>query len=165
MSVNVENTETLHNEQGININKKLNIKGICYLVIKRSVDIICALIGLIVLIPTTIAIYIIRKILKEDDGPIFYEQLRYGKNGKQFRLYKFRSMCTNADKKLKEYLESNPEAKKEFEENQKLQDDPRITKIGKFLRKTSLDELPQVLNILNNSMTIIRTSTSGRRRN
>ena len=55
--------------------------------------------------------------------------------------------------------------KKEFEENQKLQDDPRITKIGKFLRKTSLDELPQVLNILNNSMTIIRTSTSGRRRN
>ena len=96
-----------------------------------------------------------RKILKEDDGTLFYEQLRYGKNGKKFRLYKFRSMCIDADKKLKEYLEQNEEARKEFEENQKLKNDPRITKIGNFLRKTSLDELPQMINILKGDMSFI----------
>ena len=101
------------------------------------------------------AIYIARKILKEDKGPLFYEQLRYGKNGKVFRLYKFRSMCVDADKKLKEYLEKNEEARVEFEENHKLQYDPRITKLGDFLRKTSLDELPQMLNILKGDMSIV----------
>ena len=128
---------------------------IAYRFIKRIIDIIGSTIGIIILIPATIAIYIARKILKEDDGPLFYEHLRYGKNGKQFRLYKFRSMCMNADDKLKEYLESNEEARKEFEENQKLQHDPRITKLGNFLRKTSLDELPQMLNILKGEMSFV----------
>lgn len=122
---------------------------------KRIIDIIGSLVGIILLIPTTMAIYIARKILKEDKGPLFYEQLRYGKNGKVFRLYKFRSMCIDADKKLKEYLEENEEARVEFEENHKLQYDPRITKLGNFLRKTSLDELPQMLNILKGDMSFV----------
>ena len=130
-------------------------KKIMYNFIKRTIDVIGALIGIIILIPATIIIYLARKILKEDKGPLFYEQLRYGKNGKVFRLYKFRSMCIGADKKLKEYLENNEEARKEFEKTHKLQNDPRITKIGNFLRKTSLDELPQMINILRGDMSFV----------
>ena len=72
-----------------------------------------------------------------------------------FRLYKFRSMCINADKKLKEYLDNNEDAKNEFEKTHKLQKDPRITKLGNFLRKTSLDELPQMINILKGEMSFV----------
>lgn len=137
-------------EKEIKTNKK-----VLYKITKRAIDIIGAIIGIILLIPTTILIYIARKILKEDQGPLFYEQLRYGKNGKIFRLYKFRSMCINADKKLKEYLDNNEDAKNEFEKTHKLQKDPRITKLGNFLRKTSLDELPQMINILKGEMSFV----------
>ena len=130
-------------------------RKILYKVLKRIIDIIGALIGIVILIPTTVIIYLARKISKEDNGPLFYEQLRYGKNGKVFRLYKYRSMCIGADKKLKEYLENNEEAKREFEKTHKLQNDPRITKIGDFLRKTSLDELPQMINILKGDMSLV----------
>lgn len=130
-------------------------KKVLYRVTKRLIDIIGAMIGTILLIPTTIFIYIARRILKEDKGPLFYEQLRYGKNGKIFRLYKFRSMCINADQKLKEYLESNEDARNEFGRTHKLQEDPRITKLGNFLRKTSLDELPQMINILKGDMSFV----------
>lgn len=130
-------------------------RKILYKVLKRIIDIIGALVGTVILIPTTVIIYLARKISKEDNGPLFYEQLRYGKNGKVFRLYKYRSMCIGADKKLKEYLENNKEAKKEFEKTHKLQNDPRITKIGDFLRKTSLDELPQMINILKGDMSFV----------
>ena len=122
---------------------------------KRIIDIIGSIIGILILIPTTLIIYLARKVLKEDKGPLFYEQLRYGKNGKVFRLYKFRSMCIGADKKLKEYLENNDEAREEFEKTHKLQNDPRITKIGNFLRKSSLDELPQMINILKGDMSFV----------
>ena len=127
-------------------------KKIIYKIIKRMIDIIGALIGTVLLIPVTIIIYFARKFSKEEKGPLFYEQLRYGKNGKIFRLYKYRSMCIGADEKLKEYLASNEEARKEFKKTHKLQNDPRITKIGNFLRKTSLDELPQMINILKGDM-------------
>lgn len=137
-------------EKEIKTNKK-----VLYKITKRAIDIIGAIIGIILLIPTIILVYIARKILKEDQGPLFYKQLRYGKNGKIFRLYKFRSMCINADKKLKEYLDNNEDAKNEFEKTHKLQKDPRITKLGNFLRKTSLDELPQMLNILKGEMSFV----------
>ena len=130
-------------------------KKIIYKIIKRMIDIIGALIGTVLLIPVTIIIYFARKFSKEEKGPLFYEQLRYGKNGKIFRLYKYRSMCIGADKKLKEYLASNEEARKEFKKTHKLQNDPRITKIGNFLRKTSLDELPQMINILKGDMSFV----------
>ena len=137
-------------EKEIKTNKK-----VLYKITKRAIDIIGAIIGIILLIPTIILVYIARKILKEDQGPLFYKQLRYGKNGKIFRLYKFRSMCINADKKLKEYLDNNEDAKNEFEKTHKLQKDPRITKLGNFIRKTSLDELPQMINILKGEMSFV----------
>lgn len=137
-------------EKEIKTNKK-----VLYKITKRAIDIIGAIIGIILLIPTIILVYIARKILKEDQGPLFYKQLRYGKNGKIFKLYKFRSMCINADKKLKEYLDNNEDAKNEFEKTHKLQKDPRITKLGNFLRKTSLDELPQMMNILKGEMSFV----------
>ena len=160
MSTNTENAEIEIINEPISVDSqstkaKMKLKEIPYLFIKRTVDIIGSFIGLIPLALVTIIIYIARKVLKEDNGPLFYEQLRYGKNGKMFRLYKFRSMCMNADKKLKEYLENNPEAKEEFEETYKLQEDPRVTKIGKFLRKTSLDELPQLINVLKGELSLV----------
>lgn len=132
-----------------------NIKLYIYLGIKRLIDIIGAIIGIVLLIPTTILIYIVSVILKENDGSLFYSHKRIGKNGKYFKLYKFRSMCKDADDKLAKYLAENEEIRKEFKETQKLQNDPRITKIGNFLRKTSLDELPQMINILKGDMSII----------
>ena len=138
-----------------NVKDKISGQKVIYKFMKRLIDIVGGLVGCVLLVPVTVGIYIARKILKEDDGPLFYEHLRYGKDGKKFRIYKFRSMCIDADKKLKEYLAENEEARKEFEENQKLKDDPRITKIGKVLRKTSIDELPQFINVLKGDMSII----------
>lgn len=135
--------------------KKINIGIFIYNIFKRIMDIIGSIIGIVILIPTTICVYIARKILREDDGPLFYEQLRYTKHGKQFRLYKYRSMCMNAGRKLDEYLSNNEEARKEFEENHKLKHDPRITRLGDFLRKTSLDELPQMINIFKGDMSFV----------
>lgn len=123
--------------------------------IKRLVDIVGGLIGVITLIPLTIIIYIARKVLHEDDGPIFYEQLRIGKNGRTFRMYKYRSMVVGADELLKEYLEENEEARKEYKEYKKLKDDPRVTKVGNFIRKTSLDEFPQFINVLKGDMSLV----------
>lgn len=142
----VENNDTIDNKK-----VRVNIeKGI-----KRLVDIIAGLVGTILLIPITICIYIAKKILKEDDGPIFYDQLRIGKGGKHFKLYKYRSMVIGADKILEEYLAENEEARIEFEQNQKLKNDPRITKLGSFIRKTSLDEFPQFINILKGDMSLV----------
>ena len=158
MNANISGSNIIANEtitMQPNLKEKTEVKHIIYRLVKRLIDIIGGLVGIILLVPITLCVYLARKILKEDDGPLFYEQLRYGKNGKKFRLYKFRSMCIDADKKLKEYLAGNEEARKEFEENQKLKDDPRITKIGNFLRKTSLDELPQMINILKGEMSFI----------
>lgn len=137
------------------IKKEKTNKKVLYKFTKRIIDIIGSIIGILILIPTTLIIYLARKVSKEDKGPLFYEQLRYGKNGKVFRLYKFRSMCIGADKKLKEYLENNDEAREEFEKTHKLQNDPRITEIGNFLRKSSLDELPQMINILKGDMSFV----------
>lgn len=130
-------------------------KKIVYRFIKRIIDIIGGLVGIVLLIPITIVLYLISIFSKQNKGPIFYEQLRVGKNGKYFRIYKFRTMIIGADKILKKYLEENEEAKIEFEKNQKLEYDPRITKLGKILRKTSLDEFPQFINVLKGDMSLI----------
>lgn len=156
--IELENTIAIKESKVIEIkteDEEAKKSKIVYKFIKRVIDIIGSIIGTVILIPVTAIVYIARKILKEDNGPLIYEHLRYGKNGKQFRLYKFRSMCMHADEKLKEYLDENEEARKEFEENQKLQHDPRITKLGNFLRKTSLDELPQMINILKGEMSFV----------
>lgn len=157
MNANVSESNIIVDEAIVqpNIKEKEEVKKVLYKVVKRLIDILGGLVGCVLLVPITMAVYIARKILKEDDGPLFYEHLRYGKDGKKFRIYKFRSMCIDADKKLKEYLEQNQEARIEFEENHKLKDDPRITKLGKFIRKTSIDELPQFINVLKGDMSLI----------
>lgn len=120
-----------------------------YHVMKRGMDFTAALLGLIVLSPvflvTVLAIYI------EDGTPAFFVQERNGINGKVFRMYKFRSMCRNAAKMHQSLLEKNELDGPAF----KMKDDPRITKVGRFIRKTSIDELPQLLNILKGEMSIV----------
>lgn len=157
MNTNVSESNVIVDEAIVqpNIKEKVEVRKVLYKVVKRLMDILGGLVGCVLLVPITVAVYIARKVLKEDDGPLFYEHLRYGKDGKKFRIYKFRSMCIDADKKLKEYLEQNEEAKREFEENHKLKEDPRITRLGKFIRKTSVDELPQFINVLKGDMSII----------
>ena len=122
--------------------------------IKRILDIIGGLCGILILIPLTIGIWIANKLLK-DDGPIFYTHERIGQDGKIFKMYKYRSMVVGADEKLKEYLKENEEARKEYKEYKKLKNDPRITKIGKFIRKTSIDEFPQFINVLKGDMSLV----------
>ena len=100
-----------------------------YLFIKRLIDIIGGLVGLIILIPITIIIKIIT-VLTGDFNPVFFSQKRIGKDGKEFNFYKYRSMVPNADKILFEMLEKDPEMAKEYKENKKLKNDPRITKVG-----------------------------------
>ena len=144
-------------KQNIVVRQKENkkIKTAIENFIRRTIDIIAGIFGTILLVPITIAIYIARKILKEDNGPIFYEQLRIGKNGKEFKIYKYRSMVMHADEKLWEYLNENDEAREEYFQYKKLKNDPRITKIGKFLRRTSIDEFPQFINVLKGDMTLV----------
>lgn len=124
-----------------------------YFGIKRLFDILCSLLGVLVMIPVAIVTKICYLILG-DTKSIFYTQKRIGKNGEFIYIYKFRSMVWNADEVLKELLKQ-PKYKKEWKENQKFENDPRITKIGNFLRKTSLDELPQFINVLKNDMSMI----------
>ena len=128
-------------------------KGIT-LFVKRCIDIVGAIVGIMILIPLTAVVWIANKVNKED-GPLFYSHERIGKNGKHFKMYKFRSMVVNADEVLKTILEENEELRKEYEETWKLREDPRITKIGKFLRKTSLDEFPQFVNVLKGEMSLV----------
>lgn len=130
--------------------KRKNVpKG--YFIIKRFIDIIGSLLGLVILSPVFLILGIMIKI-EDPKGPVFYSHKRVGKNGNMIPVYKFRSMFQNADQMIKDFT---PEQKKEFNENFKLKNDPRITKIGNFIRKTSLDELPQLLNVLKGEMTIV----------
>lgn len=122
--------------------------------VKRFVDIIAGLIGCIILLPLILIVKIIN-IVNKDYGRVFYIQKRIGKNGKEFRLYKFRTMVKNADRKLRRILKENAELREEYETNKKMKNDPRITKAGKFLRKTSLDEFPQFINVLKGDMSLI----------
>lgn len=125
-------------------------KSRVYLISKRVIDVlIAAPVLLIMLIPMGIITLLIKL---ESPGPAIYVHKRIGKNGAPLGLYKFRSMFTNADEMIKSF---SPEQKAEWEENFKLANDPRITRIGKFLRKSSLDELPQLINILKGELSIV----------
>ena len=133
---------------------KINI-NLIYRIIKRTIDILGSIVGIILLVPITIGVFFARIITKENKGAIFYDQLRIGKDGKTFKLYKYRSMVLRADEALKKYLEENEEARKEYKIYKKLKNDPRITKVGNFLRKTSLDEFPQFINVLKGEMSLV----------
>ena len=112
-------------------------------------DIVAATCGIVILSPLMIIIAVLIK--AEDHGPVFYKQVRVGKNGKTFKMYKFRSMFVNADKMLDKLKEQNDVDGPMF----KMKDDPRVTKIGHFIRKHSLDELPQFLNVLKGDMSLV----------
>lgn len=133
---------------------RTGIKKNLYLAIKRTFDVYIGLVGVIFLIPL-ILIVKIAYLISGDRGKVMFTQKRIGKNGQEFKFVKFRTMVPNADEVLFKLLEENEELRLEYEENKKLKNDPRITKIGKFLRKTSLDELPQMLNVFMGDMSLV----------
>ncbi len=116
---------------------------------KRFFDIVLSILALILLSPVFLVTAILIK--KDDGGPVFYSQIRLTKNGREFKMFKFRSMCVDADQKLASLMDKNEMKGPAF----KIADDPRITKIGRFIRKTSIDELPQLANVLMGDMSII----------
>lgn len=128
-------------------------KQMIYITIKRLMDVIFGLIGFVCLLPLMLIVKL-SFLLTGDTKPIFYTQTRVGLNGKPFQLIKFRSMVWNAGEILQEMLK-DPAYAKEWEENQKFEHDPRITKMGNLLRKTSLDEVPQFINVLKGDMSVI----------
>ena len=121
-----------------------------YRFFKRVFDVVMSVIALVLLSPIYLVIAIVIKC--DSRGPVFYKHHRIGKNGVSFGMYKFRSMVPDADQKLDELSD---EMKKEYEENYKITDDPRITRVGKFLRKTSLDELPQFINVIKGDISLV----------
>lgn len=140
--------EILENEE-VHIKKK----STSYVFIKRALDIIGAIIGLVIFSPFFIVIPFLF-LLGENKGPVFFKQVRIGEKGKEFRIYKFRTMIVNAEEKLKKNKELY---RKYLDNNYKLEqhEDPRITGLGRFLRKTSLDEIPQFLNVLKGEMSLV----------
>ena len=125
-----------------------NKKG--YLIAKRIMDICGALIGLICLSWLFLIVALLIK-LEDPKGPVFFKQVRVGKDGKEFYMYKFRSMVTNAEELLESLLPLNETTGAMF----KMKNDPRVTKIGRFIRKTSIDELPQLWNVLKGEMSLV----------
>lgn len=146
------NTYDRVKETYVEVNNRTKKKT--YRVIKRIIDIIAGIMGTLLLIPLTLFVCILH-IKYKDRGQIFYIQYRIGKDGKLFKMYKYRTMMVNAEEKLKIYLSENEDAKKEYKKYKKLKKDPRITKIGKFLRDTSLDEFPQFINVLKGDMSLV----------
>lgn len=130
--------------------KKIAEKKLIYRIIKRTFDVILSLIAFIVLLPVFVIISLAIKL--DSKGPAIFKHTRIGKNGKIIKVYKFRTMVNNAEEMIKDFT---PEQQKEFKEKYKLTNDPRVTRVGKFLRSTSLDELPQIVNIIKGDLSII----------
>lgn len=144
----------------VGVNRTLSVgtfsftpKQIFFFGVKRIFDIFCGLLGCGILLPIAAGVKI-AYLISGDRAPIIYKQNRVGKNGNIIHIYKFRSMVPDADKKLAELLK-NETYRKEWEQNQKLQNDPRITRVGNFLRKASLDEFPQFINVLKGDMSLV----------
>lgn len=140
-------------EQVIGLEVKNNLARPANIFIKKSFDIIVSLMGFLVLALPMLMISIIIRLTSK--GPAIYSQERIGKNDRPFRCYKFRTMRHDAEERLEKLLASDPQARKEWDENFKLKNDPRVTRIGDFLRKTSLDELPQIFNVLKGDMSLV----------
>ncbi|AXK21100.1 multidrug MFS transporter [Bacillus toyonensis] len=140
----------LEKENNIELDlKKVNAsRG--YLVAKRCIDFIGALCGLILLAPVFLIVAVLIK-YQDPKGPVLFKQIRIGKDGKEFYMYKFRSMVVDAEEKLKDLLKHNEVSGAMF----KMKEDPRVTRIGKLIRKTSIDELPQLLNVLKGEMSLV----------
>ena len=131
------------------LDREYNNESISYIFLKRLIDLFGSVIGLIVLSPI---IFIVSLLIKfESKGPVIFSQDRIGKDGKVFKMYKFRSMVVNAEELKEKLKEQNEMSGPMF----KMKEDPRVTKVGKFIRKTSIDELPQLINILKGNMSLV----------
>jgi Undecaprenyl-phosphate galactose phosphotransferase WbaP len=153
LPVNGIEVDSLFNERLMFMSLKNNLARPYNRFIKRIFDLVLTTLGVVVLSPVFLLLAVLIKL--DSRGPVIFAHQRIGKNGKLFPCLKFRTMCVDADKKLKEYLAANPEARKEWEAEFKLKDDPRVTRVGKVLRKTSLDELPQLFNVLIGQMSLV----------
>ena len=145
--------ESLFNEKLMLLRLKNNLAKPVNRYIKTIFDYVLTITGTIAISPILIVISL--WIYKDSPGPVIFKHRRIGKNGKEFNCYKFRSMCIDAKERLEELLKNDPKAKAEWEKDFKLKNDPRITKSGAFLRKTSLDELPQIFNVLKGEMSLV----------
>lgn len=140
----------IENNEDTNFNLLIQKENVIYTVVKRLFDVSLSFIGLLFLIPVFILISFLIKI-NDPKGSVFFIQERVGKNLEIFKMYKFRSMYSNAEERLEELLKFNEIDGAMF----KMKDDPRITRIGKYLRESSLDELPQLLNVLKGNMSLV----------
>ncbi len=120
--------------------------------VKRMLDVTAVAVAVPLVVPVVLAVAVV---VSRDGGSPFYSQMRVGKNGKRFRMWKLRSMVPDADERMAAHLEADPKARQEWELTQKLRNDPRITRIGRLIRKTSLDELPQLWNVLKGDMSLV----------
>lgn len=135
------------------VDTSMTLSKRAYFIIKRAFDVFASLLGLIVLSPLLLLTIIAIRL--DSKGKAIFTQERIGLNGKLFKLYKFRSMVTNADEILKDILSKDDVLALEYRVNKKFKNDPRITRVGKIIRKLSIDELPQLLNVLKGDMSLI----------
>ena len=133
---------------------KWHAKNDTYKFFKRAFDICVGLVGTMLLLPIMLVVKI-ANLKHGDNDPVLFKQKRIGKDGKEINIYKIRSMVPNAEQVLEKLMKENPKIKEEYEKNKKLENDPRITKVGAFIRKTSLDEFGQFVNILKGDMTVV----------
>lgn len=144
----LENEERTH--QLVSDNQQaMQKERLSYRLIKRGVDIVGSIAGLLLFLPVMLVIFLAIKF--EDGGSVFFAQVRVGKSGKRFLMYKIRSMCMDAEKRMDEVQEKNEIQGPMF----KMKNDPRVTKVGRVIRKTSLDELPQLFNVLLGNMSLV----------
>lgn len=127
-------------------------RGIYRNIFKRTLDVVAVVIAGPIIVPVILGLALG---VRRDGGRAFYSQMRVGLDGRHFRMWKLRSMVSDADERMAEYLAANPNARAEWEQTQKLKSDPRITSFGQFLRKSSLDELPQLWNVLRGEMSLV----------
>jgi len=153
MAVLGTNLQHFFQEQAIGLEVKNNLSRPANIFIKRIFDLTVSLVLLIVLSVPVILVSILIRISSK--GPAIFSQGRMGRNGRPFKCYKFRTMYEEADKRLDVLLNGNPDVKNEWEQHWKLRNDPRITKVGDFLRKTSLDEFPQIFNVIKGEMSLV----------
>ena len=156
-----QNGNVIREYEGVDMKEVYRNKPLFYKILKRLFDIVASGLGLIILSPLFFIIAIAIK--SEDGGPVIYSGMRWGKDFKYFPMYKFRSMCVDAEARTNEVVSEEDKNGMAF----KVKDDPRITKIGSFMRKTSIDELPQLANVLKGQMSLVgprpiqTTSTKG----
>ncbi|OGV76712.1 MAG: UDP-phosphate galactose phosphotransferase [Lentisphaerae bacterium RIFOXYB12_FULL_65_16] len=136
---------------GLEVRQQLLMPGVR--VVKRSIDLVGALVGGALILPLILVLCLLIKVSSR--GPVFYGAQRLGRRGRLFTAWKFRTMVQDADRVLSTYLERHPELRAEWERTFKLKNDPRVTLVGRFLRKTSLDELPQLWNVVTGEMSLV----------